>query len=427
MSLIQSPELLIQTVNRCNILSERSACMLRENTNQTQDGESLSDLISRVCIRILDEHPELAMASDGLGSISVLKELIVKYAEEMSIRAGLYRNQLQQQVLDSLFGYGPLQYLIDDPDITDIDAVSPTEITVKKFGVRMRISTAFESSTAYESFCRLLIIRQGGLINENDSHCRVTDKKLRLRINVTVPPRSVEHSSLSIRKHPSGSVGLEDLEAAGMFDSSDRALLSEIALSSCSFLICGKGGSGKTTLMRAMINAMPPLERVLIAESDSEIYADKPCCMSQRIRRKNEGGRPVSLRDLVSDGLTMSLDTYCIGEIVGDEAYEFLRAAYSGHRCLATIHAIGAEDALDRLVSLAKPVSAGETDRSLKNMLARSVDLIIYLKSFKIHKILRVKEYRKENDCYAFEVIREKENEKASNYSYIGTESMVSS
>lgn len=427
MSLIQSPELLIQTANRCNTASESSVYMLRDHSAQVQEGESLSDLINKVCIRILDEHPELATAADGSNNKIALKELIIKYAEEMSVRAGLYRNQLQQQVLDSLFGYGPLQYLIDDPDISDIDAVSPTEITVKKFGVRMRVSTAFENSKAYETFCRLLIIRQGGLINENDSHCRVTDRKRRLRINVTVPPRSVEHSSLSIRKHPGSSLGLEQLAAAGMFDLSDTALLSNIAMSSSSFLICGKGGSGKTTLMRAMINAMPPLERVLVAESDSEIYAEKPCCMSQRIRRKNEGGRPVSLRDLVSDGLTMSLDTYCIGEIVGDEAYEFLRAAYSGHRCLATIHAISAEDALDRLVSLARSVSAGENDRSLKNMLSRSVDLIIYLKSFKIQKILRVKDYNKENDSYAFEVIREEKDEKASDYSYIGTESMVPS
>ncbi|NLW12893.1 MAG: CpaF family protein [Clostridiaceae bacterium] len=427
MSLIQSPELLVQTIASCGVSSDSSFCMFSDRSDQQKEGDSLTDLISKVCIRILDEHPELAASADEGNDRAALKDLIVKYAEELSIRAGLYRNQLQQQVLDSLFGYGPLQYLIDDPDISDIDAVSPTEITVKKFGVRMRVSTAFESSSAYETFCRLLIIRQGGLINENDSHCRVTDSKRRLRINVTVPPRSVEHSSLSIRKHPSVSLSLEDLAAAGMFEPSDTTLLSDIAGSQCSFLICGKGGSGKTTLLRAMINAMPPLERVLIAESDSEIYADKPCCMSQRIRRVNEGGRPVSLRDLVSDGLTMSLDTYCIGEIVGDEAYEFMRAAYSGHRCLATIHAISAEDALDRLISLARTVSAGEQDYSLKQMLARSVNMIIYLNSFKVQKIVKVNGYNKEKDSYAFEIIREKENEETSDYTYLGTESLVPS
>lgn len=426
MSLIQSPELLAKTIAGCTVDYSDGTCIMRDRSAQEEEA-GLTELISKVCIRILDEHPELAASAEQGRDKTALRELIIRYAEELSIRAGLYRHQLQQQVLDSLFGYGPLQYLIDDPDITDIDAVSPTEITVKKFGKRLRVSTAFESEAAYETFCRLLIIRQGGLINENDSHCRVTDATRRLRINVTVPPRSVEHSSLSIRKHPIISLKLDDLATAGMFELTDIALLSEIAMSKSSILICGKGGSGKTTLLRAIINAMPPLERVLIAESDSEIFADKPCCMSQRIRRENEGGKPVSLRDLVSDGLTMSLDTYCIGEIVGDEAYEFIRAAYSGHRCLATIHSISAEDALDRLISLARTASVGEQDQSLRQMLARSVDVIIFLESYKIQKIIKVLGYSKEDDSYEFEIIKSKEDEKTSNYTYIGTQSLVPS
>ncbi len=423
MSLIQSPELLARTIADCQIYTRNNPIVLKDRSEET----CLTDLISKVCIRILDEHPDMAKSSDQENNKSALKELIMQYAEEQSIRAGLYRHQLQQQVLDSLFGYGPLQYLIDDPDVTDIDAISPTEITVKKFGVRMRVSTVFESSAAYETYCRLLIIRQGGLINENDSHCRVTDAARRLRINVTVPPRSTTHSSISIRKHPKVPLDLEALANAGMFDQQDIALLAELAASQHSVLICGKGGSGKTTLLRALVNSMPPLERVLIAESDSEIYADKPCCMSQRIRRKNEGGRPVSLRDLISDGLTMSLDTYCIGEIVGDEAYEFMRAAYSGHRCLATIHAISAEDALDRLRSLASTVSSGEDDNSLRQMLARSVDIVIFLKSFCIEKIIKVDCYNKEKGEYVFKTITKKRNEKASNHTYVSTESLVPS
>lgn len=428
MTIVQNCELLNRRLAAYSSERKNLVFTLREQDSQEKDDTALAGLITQVCSRLLEEHPELInRATNQTAERDVLLNLITQYAEQYSIRSGLYINELQKKVVDSLFGYGPLQYLIDDPDISDIDAVSPSEITVKKNGVRLRISTCFENAADYETYCRLLIIRQGGLINENDSHCRVTDSEYHLRINVTVPPRSLKYSSLSIRKHSASAKTLEELASVEMLNINDIALLKHLAASDNSILICGKGGSGKTTLLRSLINVMPPLERILIAESDSEIYAEKACCLSQRIRRSNEGGRPVSLRDLISDGLTMSLDTYCIGEIVGDEAYEFIRAAYSGHRCLATVHAISAEDALDRLISLARGASSGEHEHTLRNMLARSLDIIIYLEDFKIGSVIRVIGYNKERYDYEYEFIRENKNAGTGTSFNINAESLVPS
>ena len=101
----------------------------------------------------------------------------------------------------------------------------------------------------------------------------------------------------------------------------------------------------------------------MVVEADAEIYPDKPYCIQQRIKKENEGGRSVTLRDLIKDGLTMSLDTYCIGEIVGDEAWEFVKASFTGHRGIATIHSESAEDTFSRLLILSKGANVRESEK----------------------------------------------------------------
>ena len=193
---------------------------------------------------------------------------------------------------------------------------------------------------------------------------------------------------------------MADLQDKGMLDATLVKILANLAVSEATVLFCGKGAAGKTTLLRAFIQAAPTLERILVAESDSEIYPEKPYCLVQRIKKPNEGGRPVSLRDLVADGLTMSLDTYCIGEIVGEEAMEFLRAAFSGHRCLATTHADSAADALERLLCLARPAAHGESDRLLRRMIGRSVDYVVFLKNFRVRQVIQIQGCSESEDTY---------------------------
>ena len=368
---------------------------------ETRRYPGLNDLVSIICSRILTADPGLvAEVASGRTSRQTLHGLIARTAEQESMRAGFFQADLQQQVMDFLFGYGPLQSYVENENISDIDGTAPDEFTLKINGQRQVAPITFADSKAYDTFCRLVIIRNGGIINENDSHCRVTDEKYRLRINVTVPPRSVNGPTISIRKHRRQSYNLQDLENLGMLNAQLSGLLAKLAQSPATVLFCGKGAAGKTTLLRAFIQAMPPLERVLVAESDSELFPEKPCCLVQRIKKSNEGGRPVSLRDLIADGLTMSLDTYCIGEIVGEEALEFIRAAYSGHRCLATTHADCASDALDRLLTLARPGDQAGNDLLLRRMLGRSVRYIVCLRDFRVIQVLRNRNYLEKEDTY---------------------------
>ncbi|NLO36785.1 MAG: CpaF family protein [Clostridiaceae bacterium] len=365
----------------------------------------LQALVATVCSQILqsDAATVAAVAAHKVPR-QALWDIIARTADQVSVRAGFFRRDLQQQVMDFLFGYGPLQACILDEAVTDVDATAPDAFTIKRDGVRQLLPLRFPDAQTYDTFCRLLVIRNGGQINENDSHCRVTDEQNRLRINVTIPPRSVRYPTLSIRKHRQKSLHLPDLQASGMFDQAVADRLRHWAEEGRSVLFCGKGAAGKTTLLRAFLEALPRLERVLVAESDSELYPEKPCCLLQRIKKPHEGGRPVSLYDLVRDGLTMSLDAYCIGEIVGDEALAFIHAAFSGHRCLGTIHADRPEEVPDRLLALARPASRGESDRTLRRMIGSSLDIVVCLKQFKVARIVVIHGYREETDHYEMDV-----------------------
>jgi pilus assembly protein CpaF len=101
----------------------------------------------------------------------------------------------------------------------------------------------------------------------------------------------------------------------------------------------------------------------------------------------------------------MSLDTYCVGEITGDEAWEFVKAAFTGHRGMATTHSESAEDAFARILTLSKGANIGESEKTVKEMLAKSIDFIFYLRDFNVTEVLEVAGYDSENDCFKYKVI----------------------
>ncbi|MHB1452483.1 MAG: ATPase, T2SS/T4P/T4SS family [Saccharofermentanales bacterium] len=374
-------------------------------TVHTGQGD-LSALVSAIAIDILTKDPLLvADVVSGKTGKGILENAIIHSTENNRQSFGFYQDELLKRVLDFMFGYGPLQDYIEQDEITDIDGTRFNEFSVKINGKRIAVPIAFHDNQTFDTYCRLIIIRNGGVINENDSHCRVVDEEKRLRINVSIPPRNITGPSISIRKHRKDCYSLDDLENMKMLCPENKEILKGLAGEDASIVFCGKGASGKTTLLRAFIDVLPLMERVLVVESDSEIYPQKPYCIAQRIKKANEGGRVVSLKELVADGLTMSLDTYCVGEIVGNEAWEFIRAAFSGHKCLATTHSESAADSMDRILTLARPGSFGESEAVLKRMIGRGIDVIVYMCNFKVTEIMRINGFCGEKNDYDTEIL----------------------
>lgn len=368
-----------------------------------KDKSDLSTIVSNITFNILRDSPGLvADVANGLVDRSVLETSIIKDIDKNKYHYGIFREELIKKVFDFMFGYGELQQYIEDEEITDIDGTKYNEFVIKRNGVRKKVNINFGNEKIFDTYCKLIAIRNGGILNENDSHCRVTDEKWRLRINVSIKPRNISGPAISIRKHRLRSLNLDDLVKLGMINVQLKEFIQKLAHSDATVLFCGKGAAGKTTLMRAFVNVLPEMERVLIVEADAEIYPDKPYCIQQRVKKENEGGRPVTLRELVKDGLTMSLDTYCIGEIVGDEAWEFVKASFTGHRGIATIHSESAEDTFSRLLILSKGANVQESEKTIKEMMAKSIDIIFYLQSFKVVDVLEVIGYNPVDDKFTY-------------------------
>lgn len=374
-----------------------------ERNSFSADAGDINTFVSNVTFNILRDSPGLvADVASGKVDRGVLETAVIKDIDRHKYHLGLYREELVRKVFDFMFGYGELQSYVEDEDITDIDGTRYDEFVIKRNGLRFKIPVNLGSEKIFDTYCKLIAIRNGGILNENDSHCRVTDEKYRLRINVSIKPRNISGPTISMRKHRITSLSFDDLIDCGMINEEIYSFMHNLASTDATVLFCGKGAAGKTTLLRAFINALPEMERVLIAESDPEIYPDKPYCIEQRIKKQNEGGRPVTLRDLVRDGLTMSLDSYCIGEIVGDEALEYVKAAFTGHRAMATTHSESAEDAFGRLLTLCKSANTGESEKTIKEMMAKGIDVIFYLKSFKVVDVLEVQGYDPDRDRFSY-------------------------
>jgi pilus assembly protein CpaF len=176
---------IISTLHK-NILSNGETYVFEKDRND------LGTIVSNITFNILRDSPGLvADVANGLVDRSVLETSIIKDIDKNKYHYGIFREELIKKVLDFMFGYGELQQYIEDEDITDIDGTKYNEFVIKRNGVRKKVNVNFGSEKIFDTYCKLIAIRNGGILNENDSHCRVTDEKWHLRINVSIKPRNI--------------------------------------------------------------------------------------------------------------------------------------------------------------------------------------------------------------------------------------------
>ncbi len=358
--------------------------LVKESMSVPLIEENLFTLATQVTYQLVQEHPGLiADVESGIISDSVLKSEIIQLVDNLNLYCE--RDELIKNVMNYMFGYGILQELIEDESVSDIDVPRYNFFMIKRDGVKEIVPISFMNEEEFERFCKLIIIRNGGIINENDAHARVSDEYYRLRVNVTIPPRSATGPSLCIRKHKKIPYKLEDLMSIGMLTEEMYNFFVDMMKNSSRFIISGKGASGKTTLLRALLEKISLTERILICEKDMELHLEGLNFIVQRIKKGGSGSEN-ALKNLIADGLTMSLDGYCIGELIGPEAWEFVKAGHTDHRVFGTIHGNGALDVIQRLLMLIEPVTM-LSENKIEQLIYESMDYIIHLENFKVTSI----------------------------------------
>lgn len=383
---------------------------------ETNKDAAISEIISYLITNYSDYLSDIAINKNVVENI--VREKVYKEYAHMNTESTI------SSILDRLFGYHILQKYIDNEKITDIRVTKFDNIFVKELGVWKKANDSFQSENDFLNFVRYCVLKNGGKITNELPIVTVSDRKNNLRIEAGIEPVNVANPNLVIRIHrPNGINKLEDLasEEIFMINQDIYKFLSKAMIAGCNIVISGKGGSGKTTLMRNLINKIPANLSITSNEETAELYSTHPNIIQREILKNRAEDKNITLAMLTAHSLVMSNDVIVIGELKGAEAMVFFDAISTGHRGYATVHADSSKNTIDRLVTLMKRDAKAQmyTDKYLRKLLSSSLDIIIYMNNFKVQEIVEV-DYDEETDDIKYNSLYEFKLEKYENGKSIG-------
>lgn len=288
------------------------------------------------------------------------------------------RERLEGELVDAVFGFGPLEGLLGDDTVTEVMVNGPKSVFFERDG---RLFPS-EQKFADEGQLRALIDRiLGPLGRRVDESSPLVNARLAQghRVHAVIPPLALDGSVLTIRKFTQRVMTLADMEAGGSLDASMRTFLTWAVRARKSIAVSGGTGSGKTTLLNALSCVIAPEERIITIEDSAELrFLEHPHVVRLEARPRNAEGRgEVTIRDLVTNALRMRPDRIVVGECRGSEALDMLQAMNTGHDgSLTTLHANSPEESIARLTTLVRygadlPIDVIEAN------IASAIDLVV--------------------------------------------------
>jgi pilus assembly protein CpaF len=267
-----------------------------------------------------------------------------------------------------------------DCEVTDIMINGPREVWVERAGRLERTEATFDDHHDLRAFIDRLF---GAAGNRVDTTCPVADCRLAdgSRIHVVLPPIAPQGPIVSVRRFPATRFSLDDLVRAGMMSNEHATELAHAVECRRTIAITGATGTGKTTLLNALLAHVSDKERVVIIEETPELAPACPHFVCLVARSPNlEGAGAVDVSSLVRAALRMRPDRIIVGEVRGPEALAALAAMSTGHEgSMITLHARAAADAIERMVTLALQAGSGATEDSLRRQIAHAFDVLVHL------------------------------------------------
>lgn len=338
-----------------------------------------------------------------------LREVLKKYLKGKKIEESEI-----EKILDSfelyIFKYAELNELIEDETISDIKIISKDIVRIKRNGKRHTSNLKFESEQEVINLINFIAVKNQINLSNINAIQVVTDKdsyeSCILRINITTQYiNSIETPYLHIRKIPKNKKTLEELQYLDMINQEEKEYLRDKIKKGCSIVLTGKGASGKSTMLNALLDEIPFDKSGLVIQESEELFTNvHPDMMFQKVRHnKGEGRVQYTLKELAINGLLVDLDYFVIGEIKGGEALYFLNASYTGHSCIATVHGNNSHEALNKLADYIKY----ESDYSRSEILSmlKDIDVIVYMKDFQVREISETKGYDYDNQKILYNTV----------------------
>jgi pilus assembly protein CpaF len=288
------------------------------------------------------------------------------------------KKQIVHDVKNELLGYGPIQPLLDDPEITEVMVNGPKKVYVEKSGHISRTAVTFEDNAHIQRIIDRIILPLGRRIDPDSPtvDARLPDGS---RVNAVIPPVAIDGPSITIRKFTKEKLQVQQLVDFGSLTPQMAEFLRVCVVSRLNIVISGGTGSGKTTLLNVLSGFIPEDERIITIEDAAELQLQQDHVVRLETKAANVEGRgSVSIRELVRNSLRMRPDRIVIGECRSGEALDMLQAMNTGHDgSLTTVHANSPRDALSRLETLVLMAGVELPVKVIRQQVSSAIDLIV--------------------------------------------------
>ncbi|MEW5926423.1 MAG: CpaF family protein [Gemmatimonadota bacterium] len=305
----------------------------------------------------------------------VLHELLSREVVPLNFEE---REELVVQVLDEIFGLGPIEPLLKDPEISDILVNTHRQVIVERHGRLEATDVRFKDDRHLLQVIDRIVSGVGRRIDDSSPmvDARLADGS---RVNAIIPPLAVDGPHLSIRKFKRDALSGEDLLRTDSLTPAMLQVLQGVVKARLNVLISGGTGAGKTTLLNVLSSYIPSDERIVTIEDSAELQLRQPHVVRLETRPVNtEGQGEVPQRMLLINALRMRPDRIVVGEVRGGEAIDMLQAMNTGHDgSLTTLHANTPRDALSRLETMISMASLNLPEKAMRQQIASALDVVI--------------------------------------------------
>lgn len=294
------------------------------------------------------------------------------------------RDQLFKEIMDEILGFGRLQPLLDNPDISEIMVNGRENVFIEKKGVLTKSDVVFENDEQILRIIDRIILPLGRRVDADSPtvDARMPDGS---RVNAVIPPVAIDGPSITIRKFGKNRLEMPQLIEIGSLTQNMATFIEACVVSKLNIIVSGGTGSGKTTLLNAISKFIPEGNRIVTIEDSAELKLQQPHVVRMETKPPNvEGKHAVTIRDLVRNALRMRPDRIVVGEVRSGECLDMLQAMNTGHDgSLTTLHANTPRDAVSRMETMTLMAGMDLPLKVVREQIASAIDLIIQLSRLK--------------------------------------------
>ena len=321
---------------------------------------------------------KLSSVSDGRARAAVATMIQEIIADQKVPLNAVEKVRLESDLLDEVFGLGPLEPLLRDPSVSDILVNNKDVVYAERRGILEKTGAKFRNDLHLMQVIDRIVSRVGRRVDEGSPmvDARLPDGS---RVNAIIPPLAIDGPCMSIRRFGTGPIAAEALVQLRSITAEMMQVLAAAVKSKISILISGGTGAGKTTFMNILSGFIPENERIITIEDAAELQLRHQGVVRLETRPPNvEGQGAVRQRNLLINSLRMRPDRIIIGEVRGDEAFDMLQAMNTGHEgSMTTIHANTCRDALARLESMVAMASVNMPEKSVRQQIASAISIVV--------------------------------------------------